>query len=59
MNQKESFTPYEKLSKKKRKALNARRRGNWGGHSPVTRMPANPRAYNRAKQKRQERQEEG
>ena len=45
----EPFTPYEKLSKKKKRALNAKRRASWGGIRPVTRRPANPRAYNRAK----------
>ena len=42
------YVPYEKLSKKQRKALNARRRETWA-ISPVTRKPANPRAYNRKK----------
>ena len=41
------FIPYEKLSKKKRKELNAAKRGSWGGFSPVTRTSDNPKAYNR------------
>ena len=48
----EKFTPYEKLSKKARRALDARKRGSWGGLNPVTRKPANPRAYDRNKAKR-------
>lgn len=45
----EKFIPYEKLSKKKRRELDAARRGNWGGISPVTRKPQNSKAYNRRK----------
>ena len=43
----EKFVPYEKLSKKKQRKLNLMKRGNWGGLNPVTRKPANPKAYNR------------
>ena len=43
----EKFVPFEKLSKKKQRELNAKRRGSWGGLNPVTRKPANPKAYNR------------
>ena len=43
------FIPYEKLSKKEKKRLDAARRRDWGGMSPVTRRAENPRAYNRAK----------
>ena len=45
----EKFIPYEKLSKKKQRELDAQRRGSWGGLNPVTRKPENPRAYNRRK----------
>ena len=45
----EKYIPYEKLSKKKRRELNARQRGSWNGLSPVTRRPENPKAYNRQK----------
>jgi len=45
----EKFIPVEKLSKKKRRELSARRRGTWGGLNPVTRRPENPKAYNRRK----------
>lgn len=43
------FIPYEKLSKKKQRELNAAKRGSWGGLNPVTRRPENPKAYNRQK----------
>ena len=45
----EKFIPYEKLSKKRKRALDAARRGSWGGLSPVTRRPENPKAYKRKK----------
>ena len=45
----EKFIPYEKLSKKQKRALDVARRGSWGGLSPVTRRPENPRAYKRTK----------
>ena len=44
----EKFTPYEKLSKKKKKEVNRKKRGVWK-INPVTRKPDNPRAYNRKK----------
>ncbi len=44
----EKFIPYEKLSKKKKRELDAARRKVWN-ISPVTRVPANPSAYNRKK----------
>jgi len=44
----EKFVPFEKLSKKKQRELNAGRRNVWE-INPVTRKPANPRAYNRKK----------
>ena len=44
----EKFIPYEKLSKKKRRELDALRRSVWT-ISPVTRKSANPKAYNRKK----------
>ena len=43
-----NFTPYEKLSKKERRKRNAEKRTVWT-ISPVTRRPANPKAYNRKK----------
>ena len=45
----EKYIPYEKLSKKQQKALNAQKRGTWGGMNPVTRKPENSKAYNRRK----------
>ena len=45
------FTPYKKLSKSEQRAANASRRRNWGSLNPVTRRPANPKAYNRHRQK--------
>ena len=44
----EKFIPYTKLSKKKKRELDARRRSTWA-INPVTRKPTNPRAYNRNK----------
>ena len=49
---KQNYVPYEKLSKKKRREIDAMRRGSWGALNPVTRVPANPRAYNRKKAQR-------
>ncbi len=45
----EKFVPYEKLSKKKRRELDLKKRGSWNGFSPVTRRPENPKAYSRQK----------
>ena len=50
----EKYIPFEKLSKKKQRELNAQRRGSWGGINPVTRRPPNPKAYNRKKAQRQD-----
>ena len=50
-----NFIPYEKLSKKKKKELNAKKRNSWYGLNPVTRKPENSHAYNRSKKKAQER----
>lgn len=47
---KEKFVPYEKMSKKAKKEFNKKKRVVWG-MSPVTRKPAKPSAYNRAKMK--------
>jgi len=43
----EKFIPYEKLSKKKRRELDAARRGSWNGVDPVSRRIENGKAYNR------------
>ena len=42
------FVPYEKLSKRKQRELDAAQRGTWS-MNPVTRKPRNPKAYNRQK----------
>ncbi len=44
----EKYIPYEKLSKKKKRELDAGKRTAWA-ISPVTRKPENPKAYNRRK----------
>ena len=40
----EKFIPYEKLSKKKKRELDAAKRGTWGALKPVTRKPVNSKA---------------
>jgi len=45
----EQFIPYEKLSKKTQKELNAKMRNIWYGISPVTRKSKNGKAYDRKK----------
>lgn len=39
--------PYEKLSKKKKREQDQKHRTTWGNLNPVTRKPANPKAYKR------------
>ncbi|MDO4847831.1 MAG: hypothetical protein Q3968_06860 [Clostridiaceae bacterium] len=43
------FVSYEKLSKKEKRRVNARRRKTWQGASPVTRRTGNKKKYNRKK----------
>ncbi len=43
------FVPYEKLSKKEKRKLDAARRSSWGSLNPVTRKSENGKAYKRAK----------
>ena len=43
----EKFIPYEKLSKKEKRKIDAARRTTWGELNPVTRKPQNSKAYNR------------
>ena len=43
------FVAYEKLSKKKKKEVDALRRATWGAMSPVTRRPEKSGVYNRKK----------
>ena len=45
----EKFIPYEKLSKKEKRKLDLAKRQTWGELNPVTRKPANSKAYNRRK----------
>ena len=46
------YVPYEKLSKKAKRRLNAQRRRDWGEISPVTRRPEDTKAYDRNREKR-------
>lgn len=43
------FTPFDKLSKKKKEELVKRKRITWGSLNPATRKPDNPKAYKRKK----------
>ena len=45
----EKFIPYEKLSKKKKRKVDAAKRNTWGNLNPVTRKPQNSKAYCRNK----------
>lgn len=45
----DKFIPYEKLSQKEKRKLDLSKRQTWGELNPVTRKPANSRAYNRNK----------
>ena len=47
-----THVPFEKQSKKQQRLENAKRRGSWGQVNPVTRTTRNPKAYDRAKAKR-------
>ncbi len=42
-----NFVPFEKLSKKEQKKLNAAKRGSWGEINPVSRKSENKKAYSR------------
>ena len=45
----DKFVPYEKLSKKMKRQLDAEKRGSWYGLNPITRKPKNAKAYDRKK----------
>ena len=45
----ERFVPYEKLSKKKQREINAMRRNVWS-INPITRKPMKSYAYNRKRE---------
>ena len=47
----EKFIPYEKLSKKKRRELDKKRRSDWGELRPVTRKIESGKIYKRKKAK--------
>ena len=48
------FVPFEKLSKKKQREINAQKRGSWNGVNPVTRKTENIKAYNRKRAQKQD-----
>ena len=45
----EKYIPYEKLSKKEKRKIDSCRRKTWGDLKPVTRKPANSKAFIRKK----------
>ena len=49
----EKFIPYEKLSKKKKRELDLKRRQTWAV-SPVTRKVRNKKAYSRKKTRKED-----
>lgn len=51
------FIPKDKMSKKKRRAEYAKRRGSWNGVSPETRVMPNKKAYDRNRARNQMRRE--
>lgn len=46
------FIPYEKLSKREKRAIDRKSRTTWT-RSPITRKPADPRVYDRGKTRNQ------
>lgn len=50
----EKFIPYEKLSKKKRRELDRRKRSDWGEIKPVSRRIESGKIYKRKKAKPEE-----
>jgi len=49
------YVPLSKKSKKEQKKFHAMQRNTWGGLNPVTRTVPNGKAYNRNKQKQEDR----
>ena len=49
--------PLNKQSKKAQRAWHAARRGSWNGVNPVTRIVPDKTAYDRSRQKQQDRRE--
>lgn len=43
----EKFISFEKLSKKKKKELNSKKRKSWNGTNPATKKAENKKRYNR------------
>ena len=43
----DKYVPYEKLSKKEKRKVNAAKRNTWGDINPVTRKPPYSKAYSR------------
>jgi hypothetical protein len=54
----EKFTQYTKMSKRKKRELDKRKRRSWGVLNPVTRKPPNPKAYDRKKARKRSRRED-
>ena len=50
----EKFIPYEKLSKKKRRELDRKKRSDWGEIKPVSRKIESGKIYKRKKAKLEE-----
>jgi hypothetical protein len=50
----EKFIPYDKLQKKEKRRRDRQNRGSWYGLNPITRVPKNPKAYDRNKNKRED-----
>ena len=48
---KQKIVTLDKMSKKAKREFYSSLRGSWFGVNPITRMPANPKVYNRAKEK--------
>ncbi len=48
------YVTLDKMNKKQKKEYYSSLRGTWGALSPVTRKPKNPKAYDRAKAKREQ-----
>lgn len=53
----EDFVPYKKMSKKKKRELDNKKRKSWK-ICPITRKPKKPNAYDRNKEKREVKENE-
>ena len=47
VNTMKKFISYSKMSKKKQKEINKRKRGNWGEVKPITKVVPSKKIYNR------------